>query len=244
MGTTSQPTTTSSHPTTTTSHPTTTTEVEGNIEPLTTISSLLDEDISTKVIPTTTETEFSTYTDKGNDVTTIISSSPTTEEAFSTITAEVVFMEEINQENEIISTSETTTEDITDDNESATEISLGDEEAISSTEIGTEELRFVETTEDKEIISTTEIQMDALEIGTTGKLSDDDDNKIDNADFETSVSTIEDEFTKEKEEGKSVIIDEDVISTTEIVKETVRASTEIMSYYLEGSGQEIVTEIY
>merc|ERR1712066_299319 len=235
--------TTSSHPTTTSSHPTTTTEVEGNIEPLTTISSLLDEDISTKVIPTTTETEFSTYTDKGNDVPTIISSSPTTEEAFSTFTTEVVFMEEINQENEIILTSETTTEAITDDNESATEISLGDEEAISSTEIGTEELRFVETTEDKEIISTTEIQMDALEIGTTGKLSDDDDNKIDNADFETSVSTIEDEFTKEKE-GKSVIIDEDVISTTEIVKETVRASTEIMSDYLEGSGQEIVTEIY
>jgi len=153
-------------------------------------------------------------------------------------------MEEINQENEIISTSETTTEDITDDNESATEISLGDEEAISSTEIGTEELQFVETTEDKEIISTTEIQMDALEIGTIGKLSDDDDNKIDNADFETSVSTIEDEFTKEKEEGKSVIIDEDVISTTEIVKENVLASTEIMSDYLEGSGQEIVTEIY
>merc|ERR1712066_207548 len=152
---------------------------------------------------------------------------------------EVVFMEEINQENEIISTSETTTEDITDDNESTTEI---DEEAIASTEIGTEELQFVETTEDKEIISTTEIQMDALEIGTIGKLSDDDDNKIDNADFETSVSTIEDEFTKEKE--KSVIIDEDVISTTEIVKETVRASTEIMSDYLEGSGQEIVTEIY
>merc|ERR1712066_53592 len=113
---------------------------------------------------------------------------------------EVVFMEEINQENEIISTSETTTEDITDDNESTTEI---DEEAIASTEIGTEELQFVETTEDKEIISTTEIQMDALEIGTIGKLSDDDDNKIDNADFETSVSTIEDEFTKEKEEGKS-----------------------------------------
>merc|ERR1712061_264765 len=239
--TTSQPTTTTSHPTTTSSHPTTTTEVEGNIEPLTTISSLLDEDISTKVIPTTTETEFSTYTDKGNDVTTIITSSPTTEEAFSTITTEVVFMEEINQENEIISTSETTTEDITDDNESTTEI---DEEAIASTEIGTEELQFVETTEDKEIISTTEIQMDALEIGTTGKLSDDDDNKIDNADFETSVSTIEDEFTKEKEEGKSVIIDEDVISTTEIVKENVRASTEIMSDYLEGSGQEIVTEIY
>jgi len=130
-------------------------------------------------------------------------------------------------------------DEIKEDNKSTTEISpLIIEEAISSTEIGTEEFQVDETTEYNEIISATEILMDALEIGTSGKVSY--DVEIINEDFETSSNTIDFEFTEEKEEK----IDDDVVSPTEIVTETVRASTEIMPEHVEGSGEEIVTETY
>merc|ERR1712203_278438 len=130
-------------------------------------------------------------------------------------------------------------DEIKEDDKSTTEISpLIIEEAISSTEIGSEEFQVEETTEYNEIISATEILMDALEIGTSGKVSY--DVEIINEDFETSSNTIDFEFTEEKEEK----IDDDVVSPTEIVTETVRASTEIMPEHVEGSGEEIVTETY
>jgi hypothetical protein len=156
-----------------------------------------------------------------------IESSTSTEEALFTTT-------------EVLSTDE-----IKEDNESTTEISpLIMEEAISSTEIGTEEFQVDETTVYNEIISATEILMDALEIGTSGKVSH--DVEIINEDFETSSNTIDFEFTEEKEEKISVLLDDDVVSPTEIVTETVWASTHIMPEpeHVEGSGEEIVTETY